>query len=120
MRALQHDIQQILDSDGVIVRRDHPKLRGAIDWLIRNGGCQLLLDSRAEPWSKAERLFHSLLRDAGITGWRANRPVVLADSTYYVDVVFRKLKLAIEIDGRLHHTGAEVLRATAGDRTSLS
>ena len=72
---------------------------------------QLLLDSRAEPWSKAERLFHSLLRDAGITGWRANRPVVLADSTYYVDVVFRKLKLAIEIDGRLYHTGAEVFES---------
>jgi len=68
---------------------------------------QLLLDSRAEPWSKAERLFHGLLREAGITGWRANRPVVLADSTYYVDVVFRELKLAIEIDGRLYHTGAE-------------
>ena len=247
MRALQHDIQQVLASDGVIVRRDHPKLRGAIDWLIRNGGLcsvlpgvysapgtcssintriralirwdpdavlvgaiaahvsfwpdlhvdvvdcavrhkrapqrgyrftrrtippelvadrfglrctspaltaldlcatvggdgidqalrarattlaqlhrameltaarvgnrvkrQLLLDSRAEPWSKAERLFHSLLRDAGITGWRANRPVVLADSTYYVDVVFRKLKLAIEIDGRLYHTGAEVFES---------
>jgi very-short-patch-repair endonuclease len=246
VRALQHDIQQVLASDGVIVRRDHPKLRGAIDWLIRNGGLcsvlpgvysapgtcssistrvraltrwdpdavlvgaiaahvsfwpdlhvdvvdcavrhnrapqrgyrftrrtippelvahrfglrctspaltaldlcatvggdgidqalrtratslaqlhrameltaarvgnrvkrQLLLDSRAEPWSKAERLCHSLLRDAGITGWRANRPVVL-DSTYYVDVVFRKLKLAIEIDGRLYHTGAEVFES---------
>ena len=26
----------------------------------------------------------------------------------YVDVMFRKIKLAIEIDGRLYHTGAEV------------
>jgi very-short-patch-repair endonuclease len=69
---------------------------------------RLLLDSRAEPWSKAERLFHCLLRDAGITGWKANRPVVLDDSTFYVDVVFRKLKLVIEIDGRLYHTGSEV------------
>ena len=69
---------------------------------------RLLLDSRAEPWSKAERLFHCLLRDAGITGWKVNRPVVLDDSTFYVDVVFRKLKLVIEIDGRLYHTGSEV------------
>jgi very-short-patch-repair endonuclease len=69
---------------------------------------QLLLDSRAEPWSEAERLFHRLLRDAGITGWRANRPVVLNDSTFYVDIVFRRLRLVIEIDGRLYHTGAEV------------
>jgi very-short-patch-repair endonuclease len=69
---------------------------------------QLLLDSRAEPWSQAERSFHCLLRDAGITGWKANRPVVLDGSTFYVDVVFRHLKLIIEIDGRLYHTGAEV------------
>ena len=72
---------------------------------------QLLLDSRAEPWSKAERLFHRLLRNAGITGWHANRPVVLDDSTFYVDILFRKLKLVIEIDGRLYHTGAEVFES---------
>ena len=69
---------------------------------------QLLLDSRDEPWSEAERLFHRLLREAGITGWKANQPVTLNGSTCYVDVIFRKLKLAIEIDGRLFHTGAEV------------
>ena len=72
---------------------------------------QLLLDSREEPWSKAERMFHRLLRDAGITGWKANRPVVLDGSTFYVDVIFRKLKLAIEIDGRLYHTGTEVFES---------
>jgi hypothetical protein len=68
---------------------------------------QLLLDSRAEPWSNAERLFHRLLRDAGITGWRANRRVALRGSTFHGDVVFRRLKLLIEIDGRLYHNGAE-------------
>ena len=31
---------------------------------------QLLLDSRAEPWSEAERRLHRLLRKAGITGWK--------------------------------------------------
>jgi very-short-patch-repair endonuclease len=69
---------------------------------------QLLLDSRAEPWSEAERSFHRLLRAAGISGWRANRPVLLRDLTFYVDVIFRQLRLVIEIDGRLYHTGAEV------------
>jgi very-short-patch-repair endonuclease len=69
---------------------------------------QLLLDSRAEPWSEAERRLHRLLRKAGITGWKANRPIVLNDSTFYVDVIFWKLKLVIEIDGRVYHTGAEV------------
>ena len=69
---------------------------------------QLLLDSRAEPWSEAERSIHRLLRAAGISGWEANKPVVLRDSTFYVDLIFRKLRLVIEIDGRLYHTGAEV------------
>ena len=69
---------------------------------------QLLLDSRAEPWSEAERKLHRLLRKGGITGWRANRPVVLDDSTCYVDLIFRHLKLVVEIDGRLFHTGTEV------------
>jgi very-short-patch-repair endonuclease len=68
---------------------------------------QLLLDSRAEPWSAPERLFHRLLRDAGITGWQANRAVIVNSSTFYLDVLFRRLKLAIEIDGRLYHTGAD-------------
>jgi very-short-patch-repair endonuclease len=244
VRTLQHDVQHLLATEGVVVRRDHPKLISAIDWLVRNGGLrpvlpgvyaqpeacdsigtriralmrwdpdavlvesaaawvcfwpeirvpyimcslrhqrrpqpgykftrqqipaelvvsqsgirytspaltaldlcatvggdaidqvlrtrattiaqlqrameltasrvgnrtrrQLLLDSRAEPWSEAERLFHRLLRNAGITGWHANRPVVLNDSTFYVDIVFRRLKLVIEIDGRLYHTRAEV------------
>jgi very-short-patch-repair endonuclease len=72
---------------------------------------QWLLDSRAEPWSEAERFFHRLLRDAGISGWRANRPIVLNDSTFYVDILFRKLKLVIEIDGRLYHTGADVFES---------
>jgi very-short-patch-repair endonuclease len=69
---------------------------------------QLLLDSRAEPWSEAERSFHRLLRDAGMSGWTANRAVLLGDLTYYVDVIFRHIKLVIEIDDRLYHNGAEV------------
>jgi len=68
---------------------------------------QLLLDTRDEPWSKAERLFHRLLRKAGIIGWKANQQVILNHSTYYVDVIFPKIKLIIEIDGRLFHTGTE-------------
>lgn len=244
MRALQRDVQQLLATEGVIIRRDHPKLNGTIDWLLRNGGLcsvlpgvyappevadsigtrlralmrwdpdaillgeaaawvsfwpelrvsriacsfrnqrrpqpgyefkrrrippelvvsrsglrytspaltaldlcetvggdgidqalrtrattlallhqameltagrignqtrrEFLLDSREAPWSKAERLFHRLLRDAGISGWKANRPIVLDGFTFYVDVVFHKLKLVIEIDGRLYHTGPEV------------
>jgi very-short-patch-repair endonuclease len=69
---------------------------------------ELLLDSRDEPWSEAEREFHRLLRAAGITGWRANRPVLLDGLNVYPDVVFRRERLVIEIDGREFHSDPEV------------
>jgi very-short-patch-repair endonuclease len=69
---------------------------------------ELLLDSRDEPWSAAERRLHRLLRSAGITGWKTNQPVTINGYTYYLDVVFRGMRLVIEIDGREHHIGKEV------------
>lgn len=68
----------------------------------------LLLDSRDEPWSEAERLFHRMLRAAGIVGWKANRGVIVDETTFYVDVAFKRVRLAIEIDGRLHETDQNV------------
>ena len=38
---------------------------------------QVMLDSRAEPWSRAERLAHRLYRQDGITGWATNAKLVL-------------------------------------------
>ena len=37
MKGFQRDIQQVLATEGVIVRRDHPTLVGTIAWLVRNG-----------------------------------------------------------------------------------
>jgi very-short-patch-repair endonuclease len=62
----------------------------------------LLLDSRDEPWSAAERLCHRILRDARVVGWKSNWPVRLRGSTYFLDVAFPRLKIVLEIDGRLH------------------
>jgi len=61
-----------------------------------------LLDSRDEPWSAAERLCHRILRDARVVGWKSNWPVHLRGSTYFLDVAFPRLKIVLEIDGRLH------------------
>jgi very-short-patch-repair endonuclease len=69
---------------------------------------RLLLDSKDEPWSAAERRFHRLLRAAGITAWNANQRVLLGGSLFFLDVVFRRVKLAIELDGRLYHSGSDV------------
>jgi len=54
--------------------------------------------------SEAERLLVKLLREAGITGWRANYPV----GGYKVDVGFSKQKVAIEVDGWAFHSDPEV------------
>jgi hypothetical protein len=43
VKTLQHDVQHLLATEGVVVRRDHPKLIGAIDWLVRNGGMRPVL-----------------------------------------------------------------------------
>ncbi len=66
----------------------------------------LLLDSRDEPWSAAERRFHRLLRRMGYTGWQANHRVVIGSRAYYLDVAFARQRVVIEIDGRLAHIGA--------------
>lgn len=62
----------------------------------------VVLDSRDNPWSFAERLAHRLLHQAGIKGWKANVPLHHESSTYYLDVAFSRLRLAVEIDGRMH------------------
>ncbi|TDT30060.1 endonuclease domain-containing protein [Naumannella halotolerans] len=63
----------------------------------------VLQDSRDEPWSAAERLAHRLLRSAGIRGWAANGPIVVAGSRYFGDIVFRTRRLVLEIDGSGTH-----------------
>jgi very-short-patch-repair endonuclease len=65
---------------------------------------KLLIDSRNEPWSAAERLGHRLLRGARITGWQTNLPVMIDGQVYFIDIAFKHQKLAIEIDGRRHET----------------
>lgn len=67
---------------------------------------RLLLDSRDEPWSTAERLAHRIFRAAGITGWRSNHRVRVRSRTYFLDLAFPGVRLAIEIDGREWHSDA--------------
>ncbi|WP_375424861.1 endonuclease domain-containing protein [uncultured Friedmanniella sp.] len=69
---------------------------------------ELLVDSRDEPWSAAERRGHRLLRAAGIDGWESNHPVVIDGHLYRLDIGFPKLRLVIEIDGRLHEDDPEI------------
>jgi len=75
---------------------DHPGRRGNV------ARRRLLIESRDEPWSAAERLGHQLLHTHHVTGWKANHPVRIRGHLYFIDIAFVRARLAVEIDGRLH------------------
>jgi very-short-patch-repair endonuclease len=80
---------------------------------------ELLIDSRNEPWSAAERVAHRILRAAGLTGWKTNFPVFLEGRLYYIDIAFPHLKLAIEIDGRLHEEDKDLFESDRWRQNAL-
>jgi very-short-patch-repair endonuclease len=80
---------------------------------------RVLLDSRDEPWSEAERRAHRLLRAAGITGWRANLPVFAAGRRFYLDIGFGRERLAVEIDGRLHEADPAIFESDRWRQNAL-
>ena len=53
--------------------------------------------------SEAERLLVKLLRDNGMTGWKANYPL----GGYKIDVAFPNQRVAIEVDGWAFHSDPE-------------
>ncbi|MDQ1246598.1 MAG: hypothetical protein QG597_966 [Actinomycetota bacterium] len=53
--------------------------------------------------SAAEERVHSLLQEAGITGWRANYPLRVRGQKVILDLAFPEQKVFIEIDGRAYH-----------------
>jgi len=54
--------------------------------------------------AESERMLHQLLREAGLSGWTANPRLVIAGQVVRPDIVFEKLKLAIEADGFRYHS----------------
>lgn len=81
---------------------------------------RLLLESRDEPWSAAERLAHRILRQAGVSGWRANHPVVVRGRRYFLDIAFPGHRLVVEIDGREFHEGPEAFEADRHRHNALT
>jgi very-short-patch-repair endonuclease len=80
---------------------------------------RLLIDSRCEPWSAAERLSHRLLRAAHIKGWETNLLVRAGGRLFYIDIAFKQQKLAIEIDGRLHETDEDLFESDRWRQNAL-
>ena len=84
---------------------------------------QLLADSRANPWSAAERRLHRLLRANKITDWTANHWVkldrLLPSQGAYVDVLFKKQKVVLEVDGYQFHSDHEAFERDRRRRNEL-
>lgn len=68
---------------------------------------RVLADLRARPWSMLELELHRLLRAHGIVGWRANHPLRSGGRQVFVDVAFPADGVAIEADGRAHHSNRD-------------
>lgn len=56
--------------------------------------------------SEAERLLIGLLRQARLTGWKANQRL----GRWEIDILFRDLKIAVEVDGLAFHTDPEAFQ----------
>lgn len=79
-----------------------------------------MLDSRAEPWSRAERLAHRLYRLDGISGWSTNHKVLLpVVGTCYLDIAFRRERVAVEVDGWRYHATPEVFETDRARQNAL-
>ncbi len=92
--ALRHGMQQVQLDDALQLgrgRRGQARARRS--------------DVRDSPWSTPERALHRLFREADITGWTANPPVLLASGRRrHPDVLFEEVRLIVEVDGRRHHS----------------
>jgi very-short-patch-repair endonuclease len=118
LTALDMATEDCADSIDVALRTRAATLAAMHDALTstanRSGNqlrLKLLLDSRQEPWSAAERLAHRLLRSSKITGWKGNLAVIVQDQLYYLDVGFPRIRLALEIDGRIHQSDPDLFES---------
>jgi very-short-patch-repair endonuclease len=60
--------------------------------------------------SEAEHELVFVVRQAGLIGWRANHPVRVGGRQYFLDLAFPESRLAIEVDGRAHHSDPRSFR----------
>ncbi len=60
--------------------------------------------ARENPWSSGEAELHDFLRRFAIAGWKGNVRVQVQHAVFYIDALFRRERLALELDGVDHHT----------------
>lgn len=96
--ALQRHLLELSDLWGAHLRNKGRHGSPAARRLLRAA------DSGAH--SEAERILITLLRQAGITGWKANQRL----GRWEIDVLFRNQKIAIEVDGLAFHTDPDAFQ----------
>ena len=112
-------IDQALRTRAATLEAMHEALARTANRIRNPERLRLLIDSRDEPWSAAERLAHNILRRAGIRGWRTNLPVLLQGRLYYLDIAFERLRVAIEIDGRRHEDDEDLFESDRWRQNAL-
>ncbi len=94
----------------------------------RNLGCngstaagELLIVAADGAAAISERLLIRLLRDADITGWRVNHPIIVGGATIRPDFVFLREGVVLEVDGwARHHTPDRFQRDRSRQNTLVS
>jgi hypothetical protein len=75
---------------------------------------------RAGAASRAEVIFHILMSQHGITGWEPNATIFVPGyGMLSVDVLFRKARLAVEIDGWLAHNSRGAFQTDRSRQNAL-
>jgi very-short-patch-repair endonuclease len=107
-RALQ---KRWLTFDDLVMRTQRLVGRPGAARLVRH-----IRVARPGTRSEAERTMASLLREAGMTGWRAN---VALDGVGVLDFAFVAQRVAIEIDGRAWHSAGDRFQADRSRQNRL-
>ncbi|OYN86418.1 hypothetical protein CGZ92_08685 [Parenemella sanctibonifatiensis] len=69
----------------------------------RTGSPAMRAVVKANAWSEAEARAHVLLREAGVKGWKANPEIWVSGRRYFPDLLFRRRRVAVEVEGLAYH-----------------
>lgn len=80
---------------------------------------RVLAEISGNPWSVAELDLHRLLRSAGLRGWNGNVRIETSGGPVVADVVFRRRRAVVEVNGFEYHGGRREFEATVARQGML-
>ncbi len=101
-RAMLHEMLRKRSGELDTVRDAMVRARG------RHGSSRawaMMINARSGAHAESERVLHRILSDAAISGWKANVEIFVGGNLIAIaDVLFARVKLIVEIDGRAWHS----------------